>query len=375
MGFKAEIEDFVYNPPPPSEVHRAGVTAAAGIATTMTKLRPAYGALLGAAAVIVGHYGFRQWWMKSVGYGMIGGAAVTAAMQARKRRNDDESLRRGLEDLRDQIRDIDSGGLQNREPDPNNLRGDVPESEIISETQLLTSIELGRDLPSGQSAPQPRFVRLDVDGRLVPISEYYVLFAEKVSEARARGRARRNRRGRPEIQPQTEREYLQWVRDMCLLDSREPGADALASNPNAKSEVQLRGSRDIMLADGSFRIPSDYVVEFRDLIEQVRAKCSRDIADLRNRRPPGETFEVRDVDVVDIRDPRTDATSVTGNETLSPVPTISREVVEYADNPLTSRATATSQLYRPSAGVKQARPLTQADPISTRGARNRTRGR
>lgn len=369
MGLKEELMDFIKNPPPPSEVHRAGATAAGFGVSRAVGVPPAYAAAIGAVAVIGGHYGARAWWIKSLGYGMLADAAVSAVQ--RSRHDDDARADAAVPALPTQ--GSRAAGTQ------------PPESDIVSESQLLTMVENGDvsipgTAPSGSAIranPLRPYVRLE-DGRVIPISEYVTLFSMKIREAQARGRARRNRRGHPELPHQTEAEYLQWVKDVCLIDAE---AESLASDRGAKSSTtaESRRSRDILMPDGTYRTPENYAREFDAAIRQMLEDCFRSVRDARdNGTLPSRDVSRRDatpqISLTDIRvTPAT--TSPSQPVTAAQIATATAEVVRSM--PSVASPTIVGKITTPSgeprfAPVLPMHPAARVDK-SRRGSNPRSR--
>jgi hypothetical protein len=326
MGLKEEFLDFLTEPKPPSELHRAGATAAGFGTARYICCSPKRTTVVGIAAVLAGHYLARSWALKSIGYGMLASAAVSTAERRLSRR---EVV-------------ADPPVLESSETEvmigPENVMSNEEFLLLVEDGKLITST--GRDVTATPAYAGPPLESLYIGegpGVLVPLPGYLARSYEAVSLAAARGRAKRNRRGAPELPSQTEREYLAWARDVCLAQSG-PAALALGSGRDPAELQELRTRRDIQLPDGSYRTPSDYVREFgaridaeyRACAEQVRVAMANGLITTDGRARPTEVVNVIVDQRLPVITPRSDAGQKLAAETVAAT---AREYVQPVASP------------------------------------------
>lgn len=295
MSIRASIINFFTKPPAPSELHRVGVAVlaigVAGYAARRRVVSPAAAAIAGAATVAVGHAVAPSWAIKSAGLGLLAGAAASEVYGRYESPTTAPAISPPV---------LPTNGVQA-----------TPSAtpEVMSETQFLIAIEdrvipaetfvtpSGSPRPSGSSARTPaelpRFVQLS-DGTLLSPAAYAARFPQKVAEADARGRAKRSVRSSPDLPAQTEREYLEWVRDFCLCTSH-PNGSRIASNPAAQGEQAMRMARDIVLLNGEFRSTAAFVREFGEAINAAYDQCA---TMLRNAEANGQLADVTPTETV-----------------------------------------------------------------------------
>lgn len=345
MGVKEEFLDFLTEPKPPSELHRAGATAAGFGTARYICCSPKRTTVVGIAAVLAGHYLARSWALKSIGYGMLASAAVST-VERRIARQEDVVEPPVLE----------TSGTEAR-IGPENIMSNEEFLLLVEDGKLFTTT--GRDVTATSAYVGPPLESLYIaegPGVMVPLPGYLARAYEAVSLAAARGRARRNRRGAPELPSQTEREYLAWARDVCLAQSG-PAALALGSGRDPAESQELRTKRDIQLPDGSFRTPSDYVREFgpkieaeyRACAEQVRVAMANGLIRTDGRTTPTEIVNVVIDQRLPVITPRSDA-----NQKLA-ADTVAATVQEYIQPISAPPRTIAAELTKPGGQAARAR--------------------
>ena len=210
------VKEFFTTPAPPSELHRFGVTAAAGVASNLVvtkampgRVSPMAEMIAGVATIVAGHFVAKRWEAKSVGYGMLADGAYRHFVQPRLAAA--TSAQQGGAGQQAIV-----GGLMNQDP-----------QRIVSEAEYLMSVEDGAAAAaaSGSTVWRPPFggtvipthIRL-TDGSLLLTPDYDVQHRARLDAAITRGQARAARRVATEAI--TEDRYLARIRTSASYAAR-----------------------------------------------------------------------------------------------------------------------------------------------------------
>lgn len=275
----APVREFLTEPAPPSTAAMVGVTAVGAVGAhfvprAVPQASPLVRAALGAAAVVGGHYLAREWWIKSLGYGVLAEGLAEAAYLAMRRRRGEAIPQEAS------LTNLPAAAQPAALPTPIVQGANLATPREYSEAQFLQGIEDGsidpdRIVPSGtviDGSVPPGSVVVLPDGTRLPPSVYVARFPDKVRAARAR-RLAAGVRQRSSGEPQPEAEYLRWIAEYCILGRGEAEARRLGINPDAVRDSAMRTSRPVRLEDGSLIDVATYNRQYADRVMRAMANC------------------------------------------------------------------------------------------------------
>jgi hypothetical protein len=177
MSIKRALSDFWFEPQPPSELARAGVTAVGLAGAHVAKLSPNASLALGAATLLVGHYVFRRWELKSIGYGILSHGPVMKLI--------DRSPRMPI-----------TLASQPELSETTPAEEEVVTPRVAPERRMLESDYLAEKHNEGfvtgrgdlfRPLPEPTHIALLGGSRVIPIEQYKLEFAGRIQDAIDRG--------------------------------------------------------------------------------------------------------------------------------------------------------------------------------------------
>jgi hypothetical protein len=189
MSIKTALSDFWFEPKPPSELARAGVTAVGLAGAHVAKLSPNASLALGAATVLVGHYVFRRWEMKSIGYGILSHGPVMKLI--------DRSPRMAM--IQESQPELSERAPAEEEVVTPRV---APERRMLESDYLSEKYNEGRVTGRGELftlLPEPTHIALLGGSQVMPIEQYKLEFAARIQEAIDRGMADGRRSKIPEL--------------------------------------------------------------------------------------------------------------------------------------------------------------------------------